>query len=61
LLVSVVQPLSGAQKFTNYFVIVVCGVNVQTGSIGSFTVVTESMSLDVGSIGANNLPVDPEL
>jgi hypothetical protein len=37
------------EKFTRSFVVVaVCGAHVQTGSIGSFIAVAESMNLDVG-------------
>ena len=37
---------------------VVCGANVHTGSIRSFTAVAESMELNAGSIGTNDPSVD---
>ena len=47
----------GAQKLTKCLVVAVCGANVEAGSIGSFTAVTEYMYLNVDNIGAGNLPV----
>jgi len=38
--------------------IVISGTYVETGSVCTFTAVTEPMDLDVGSIGAYDLPVD---
>jgi hypothetical protein len=44
-----------------WFVVDVCGANVEAVSIGMFAADTESVNLDVGSIGADHLPVDLDL
>jgi len=47
----------GEHRRSEDFFVTVCGVYVDAGSIGSFTVVTKSMYLYVDSIGADTLPV----
>jgi hypothetical protein len=54
------QPLKWNKSSQNILSIVL-GANVQTGSVGSFTAIAESMDLDVCCIGANNLSVNFDL
>jgi len=44
-------------KFTKCLVVSLSGANVDTGSIGLFTSVAESINLNLDSIGVDNLPV----
>ena len=39
----------------------ISGVYAETSPVCSLTAITETMDLDVGSIGAYNLPVDLDL
>jgi len=47
--------------FTSFLVVALCVANIETGSVCTFTVVAESMYLNVDNIGSGNLPVYIEL